>query len=57
MSAEEFFSKAGLIVEFFFGGLVDIWNLMRSNWIYSVLLALFIVSFIVAVLVSIKSIK
>lgn len=57
MSAEEFFSRAGLIVEFFFSGLVSIWNLMRENWLLAVLLALFVVSFVVTVLLAIKSIK
>lgn len=57
MSAEDFFSRAGLIVEFFFSGLVSIWNLMRDNWLLAVLLALFVVSFVVTVLLAIKSIK
>lgn len=57
MSAEEFFSRAGLIVEFFFSGFVSIWNLMRENWLLAVLLALFVVSFVVTVLLTIKSIK
>ena len=57
MSAEEFFNKAYLIVDFFFGGLIDVWNLMRSNWIYCVILALFILGFIVSILLAIKHIK